>query len=172
MTNGRAVSTSLLAMIGALYLALPAVAQQAQTAPSRVAITPSDCSNIQVYKTPPGVKYQPGVDAQGRAVAPADLGNRQRIEPPKEIVIEITRQLPGLTAGSGAGGAAKAPGAATGANSGVGSGAVANRVQGYDSKAYLGYVTVKDGQVYYNGQPVGDQDARAIAEACARQMPR
>ncbi|MBI1777530.1 MAG: hypothetical protein HYR63_19500 [Proteobacteria bacterium] len=137
-------------IIAALVCAgMPAAAQQAPSGASRIAITPNDCSNIQVYKTPPGVKYQPGVDAQGRAVAPADLGNRRRIEVPKDFAIEITRTLPGVAGGSSA---------------------KTTKTPAFDAKAYLGYVTVKDGRAYYNGQPLGDPEARAIAEACAAQM--
>ncbi len=167
MTRTKPLGSVAAIVAGTLLLLSPAGAQQAQPQYSRVSITPDDCKNIQVYRPAPGVKYQPGVDAQGRPVAPADLGNRPRIQAPKEITIEITRQLPGMTTGKSPTSGGPAPGGS--ATSGT---SAASKAPGFDSKAYLGYVTVKDGRAYYNGQPLGDPDARAIAEACAAQIPR
>ena len=38
-----------------------------------VAVTRQDCDRMVAYQQPPGVEYQPGVDAHGQTVVPADL---------------------------------------------------------------------------------------------------
>ena len=52
----------------------PALAQQdAAGQPVRIVITKTDCSRLIRHVPAPDVAYQPGVDAKGRAVAPADM---------------------------------------------------------------------------------------------------
>jgi len=52
----------------------PALAQQdAASQPVRIVITKTDCSRLIRHVPAPDVAYQPGVDAKGRAVAPADM---------------------------------------------------------------------------------------------------
>jgi hypothetical protein len=122
----------------AVLLAMPALAQT-QPQPS-VTITDAECRNLTIHTPSPDVKYRPGVDAQGRAVAPADVGNRQRFQPPKEVTIDVTRQLNTTSMQAlGIGG----------------------------SELKILQLKVRDGRVYYNDQPLGDRDQRAIAQACA-----
>lgn len=65
-------------VLGAASLALPATALAQQTAemggqPVRIVITKLDCSRLIRHVPAADVAYQPGVDARGRAVAPADM---------------------------------------------------------------------------------------------------
>lgn len=64
-------------VLGAAVLALPsaALAQQAElgSQPVRIVITKLDCSRLIRHVPAADVAYQPGVDARGRAVAPADM---------------------------------------------------------------------------------------------------
>lgn len=123
----------------ALIVLLPAAASaQAPAPPSpQVTIAESECRNLSIHTPSPDVTYRPGTDAQGRQVAPADLGNRQRFQPPREITIDVTRRLGG------------SPG------------------NPYRAEANILQLKVRDGRVYYGDQPLGDADQRAIAQACA-----
>ena len=125
----------------AVLLAMPALAQS----PPSVTIAESECRNLSVHVPSPDVKYRPGVDAQGRQVAPADIGNRQRFQPPREVTIDVTRKLTGVdTQALGIGG----------------------------SELKILQLKVRDGRVYYNDRPLGDRDQRAIAQACAEMQRR
>lgn len=67
-----------LVLSAAASLALPATAlaqQQAEYGPQpvRIVITKVDCSRLIRHVPAPDVAFQPGVDARGRAVAPADM---------------------------------------------------------------------------------------------------
>ncbi len=89
----------------------------------------------------PSADYVPGVDAQGRAVAPADL---PRAAPPlklEDFPIEIDAHLAGRFGVPARGGA-------------------------FSGKAILGYVAVKDGKAYFNGQPLAEDASTAIVAAC------
>lgn len=59
----------------ALCLPVPAAAQQEYYAPQpvRIVITKLDCSRLIRHTPSADVAYQPGVDANGRAVVPADI---------------------------------------------------------------------------------------------------
>ena len=125
-----------LALAG-LVAAAPAFAQ----APS-VTIAESECRNLTIHQPSPDVKYKPGTDAQGRQVAPADLGNRQRFQPPKEFTIDVPRRLASQN----------------------------SSVSSFKAEANILQLKVKDGRVYYGDQQLGDRDQRAIAQACAEMM--
>lgn len=127
----------LLAALAGLLLAAPALAQAPQ-----VTIAESECRNLTIHTPSPDVKYRPGTDAQGRAVAPADLGNRQRFQPPKEFTIDVTRRLASQN----------------------------SSVNSFKAEANILQLRVKDGRVYYGDQQLGDRDQRAIAQACAEMM--
>lgn len=125
-------------LLAVVFLAAPALAQSPP-----VTIAESECRTLTIHQPSPDVKYRPGVDAQGRGVAPADLGNRQRFQPPREVTIDVTRRLSGP------------------ASRAIGIGG---------SELRILELKVRDGRVYYGDQPLGDRDQRAIAEACAEMM--
>ena len=114
----------------------------------KIAITDEDCAQIVNYSAPPDVAYQPGVDVNGGAVAPADLNPQPQIGN-QPITIDITADLHKYGVPSTS--PLLLPG------------------------AHIGQVTVEDNgrRVYFNGQPLGDTEQQAIAEACRqRQLQR
>lgn len=131
----------LIAALAGLLMAGPALAQSPSP---QVTIAESECRNLTVHTPSPDVKYRPGTDAQGRAVAPADLNNRQRFQPPKEFTIDVTRRLASQNA----------------------------QANSFKAEANILQLKVRDGRVYYGDQQLGDRDQRAIAQACAEMMKR
>src|SRR5690242_9362712 len=107
---------------------LPAVAD--------IAITRRDCDRLVKYHQPPGVEYQPGVDAHGQTVVPADI-NPSPIQVPDVIQIEIEIFLQDKF---------HIP-----ANSALWAG-----------KVDAGTVTVEGDQVYFNGQLLTEEDDHAL----------
>jgi hypothetical protein len=86
----------------------------------------------------PSADYQPGVDVNGNAVAPADLPSTPSTPTVDNFPIEIDQQLANRFH--------LPPGAST--------------------KAILGYVTVRGNQAYFNGQLLNADQTSALAEAC------
>lgn len=113
----------------------------AGNAVGRVAISRETCRWLIRHTARADVRYRPGVDVEGRPVAPADLPGRARIHLPKDIVIEIDVHLETLL------GLTLAP--------------------GVDPDARLGYVVVRDGRVFFNGQPLFDAAQVKLAARCA-----
>lgn len=111
-----------------------------------IAVTRRDCDQLVTYSQAPGVEYQPGIDVHGRPVAPADLGGGYQIEPPETIVIPIEILIQDRF---------NIP---------------ANSVL-WNAKAQVGVVTVKGGQVYYEGQLLGDAETAALEQLCREQLP-
>lgn len=113
---------------------------------ANIQIDSSVCANAAAYTPAPDVAYQPGVDANGNAVAPADLpGSSPAIKPPRTIVIPLQLNLQNALH--------------------------LNNSNLYSPDAIVGVVKYRDGQVTFNGQPVG-QDAEAqIQAACAQSPP-
>lgn len=70
--------------ISALLLFLPLTAM-AQT----VVVEEGRCRLVEVHKPAPDVAYQPGVDVNGRPVAPADLGGGSPVTGPSEVSIQL-----------------------------------------------------------------------------------
>ena len=140
----------------AILAATPAHAQQQQQpqpqtqGPQQITVTDRDCAQIVEHVAANDVAYQPGVDVHGKAVAPADLNPQPQIQVPKTITIPITMDLHkfGVPANS----PLLLPG------------------------AEVGKITVENGnRAYFNGQPLGDAEMKAIAEACRQrgvQQPR
>jgi hypothetical protein len=111
-----------------------------------IAVSRQDCDRLVKYQEPPGVEYQPGIDAHGETVVPADLGGGTTIKLPDTIIIPIEvliqrrYHIP--------------------ANSAL-----------WSSKAEMGVVTVQGDQVLYNGQPLTDPETAALADLCKQQLP-
>ncbi len=119
-----------------------AAAQQAQP----VTISRQDCTNIMRHSPSADVAYKPGVDVSGRAVAPADLPAQPSLVLPDQITINLLfNPFAGRTNVPGTGATSLMP-----------------------SQGSVGAVTVdtRTGRVTYNGQPVGDSQQNAVAEAC------
>ena len=67
-------------------LGAPATAQETL----RLAVTPDVCDRLVVHRPDDDVAYQPGVDVEGRPVAPADLPGTVRLAMPETITIPVT----------------------------------------------------------------------------------
>ena len=143
---------SAFAILASVVFSLPAVAADAPPPPGGVAAAPNGglVMSSQVCATLPGASpnslnggvpsadYQPGVDVNGNAVAPADLPSAPSTPMVDNFPIEIDQQLANRFR--------LPPGAST--------------------KAVLGYVTVRGNQAYFNGQPLNADQTSALAEAC------
>ena len=128
--------------LGVLLLAFSA---SLLTAPavsqSKIQVKKRDCRKV-LKRQMKSAEYKPGVDARGRKVKSADLGGGSPIKLPKEITIDIGIDLD--------------------EKYGLGSGGK------YTGTASISKVKVRDGQVFWNGQPLGNHEQSAIADACRR----
>ncbi|HEY4164710.1 MAG TPA: hypothetical protein VGM59_16705 [Dongiaceae bacterium] len=118
----------------------------ASPAVADIAVSRQDCDRLVKYQEPPGVEYQPGIDAHGEPVVPADINGGANIQLPQTIVIPVEvliRKYAFIPPGSPL----------------------------RQSKAELGVITVTGDEVLYNGQPLTDQDEAALAAVCRDQLP-
>ncbi len=130
-------------------LLLPlALAAGAAAQPQSVTISAEDCRALVRHEAAPGVAYQPGVDVRGRTVAPADL-NPSPITLPETFAFDINVDLfdrLGLPAGGDA---------------------------DYKTSVPVGKVEVtEDRGILFNGQPVGNDAQRQLAERCREVLQR
>jgi len=112
-------------------------------------LDPALCQNLVEYQEPPGVEYQPGVDADGNPVAPADLPGQQQIQLPKKIEIPLTISL------------AKAVGLDT-------TQYPYNQL-GPGTEMKLGTITVEGRKVLFNGKPLADPQQAKLSALCQKQ---
>jgi hypothetical protein len=142
---------SLWAILGIVIFSFPALAADTPP-PGGVAAAPNGglVMSSQVCATLPGATannekagvpsadYKPGVDANGGAVAPADLPSTPPTPNVDNFPIEINQHLARRF----------------------------NLPPGGTAKAVLGYVTIRDNQAYFNGQRLNADQTSALAEAC------
>ncbi len=126
----------------ALLAAAPARAHEEKV---EVAITRADCARLVEHVPAPDVAYQPGVDAYGRAVAPAELDGGTPIEIPETIHIPIEIDLldhfgipvnPAL----------------------------------YKSDIPIGEVVYRNGRLSFNGRPLQGDAAAELSRRCQEIM--
>src|SRR5690348_9611055 len=117
----RGVSAALLLVVAAM----PARA-------ASITVSGEACAAVAAAADAPGVAYQPGVDASGGAVAPADLPGtesdalaRKLAASPVEITVNLRRRF-GIPANASL----------------------------FRGRAEIGYVSVKDGHAYLDGVPL------------------
>jgi hypothetical protein len=106
--------------------------------PSSVEIDEAACRRAARRAQVEGADLVPGVDVHGDPVAPADLPDGGPVGLPDRFAIPVTDDLA----------------------RGLG---LPRAIQ---QKAYVGLVTVDGGRLSFNGRPIGDQAAGAVAEAC------
>ncbi len=129
------------AFVGLAVFALAPFGAAAQGA--TVAITKADCGYLVKHVPSADVAYQPGVDVNGNAVAPADLNGGIQVVAPEDFTIDIEVELferfgipvdPDL----------------------------------FEATANIGKVEVRHGRLYFNGQPLQDEAAAALSERCQK----
>jgi len=104
-----------------------------------------DCARLVQHVPDSDVAYQPGVDAYGRKVTSADLGGTLRIKPPREIKIPIQIDVQEKFG---------APGSTLFST----------------RNTTVGTVTYRDGRLWYDGQPLQDEEAARIAKLCRKKL--
>jgi hypothetical protein len=124
---------------------LCAAAAAAQTPGSTITVGPQPCAAVARLQEAPGVAYTPGVDARGNAVAPADLpgGNSDLSPNLAQAPVKITSAL-------------------------LGKYGIPTNARPFGGRAELGYVTVRDGKAYLDGQPLSPPETASLADACGR----
>jgi hypothetical protein len=106
---------------------------------AEITVSKSDCRKIIGYIPAPDVAYKPGVDVGGHKVVPADLAaGPSAFKLPGEITFNIGEDL------------------------------AKNFNSKYTGDAVFGKVTVKRGEVFWNGRPLGDKSLNAVAQACRK----
>jgi len=111
-------------------------------------VSPYDCDALIAHRPDTSVEYQPGVDATGRPVAPADLPGHEPLEiGTDEVSIELRIPLSEFF---------EAPAS----------------LQPLIGNAEIdpGRVTVRNGVAYLGEHRLTDQEQNAIAVACAQRL--
>ncbi len=132
----------------ALTAATVAAAETPPAPEARLELTTAECRRLVVAHAPSAdVAYRPGVDVYGRPVAPADLGSRPPLELPDRIVIDVLIPLRQVLGN-------RAP----------------PRTE--DSEVRLGEIVLEGDRLSFNGQPLADPEAQAVAAACRKALAR
>lgn len=149
---------TIIALSTAFSALLPAARADAET----VIVTDRQCDAYQPYQPDPSVEYKPGEDVHGRPVAPADLGGGLEVSPDINIPITVdirpwqnrprsnTRQTQNRR---------NRP-------------SPSYRAPGIDGRASIGTVSVHNGKVYFNGQPMEAAYQNAVRQACFDYLKR
>jgi hypothetical protein len=129
-----------------LLLILSAPAQATQ-----IVVRTEDCQHLVAHTPADDVAFTPGVDVNGNAVVPADLGGGYgMITAPDEVTIDIRVDL-----------ADRLP---LGGRGGPGGSAASALISG---EGVVGQVTVAGNDLYWNGEKLPRDTAVALANACA-----
>ncbi len=124
--------------VAALLAAAPAHAHEK---PAEVIITRADCARLVAHVPAPDLAYQSGVDAYGRAVAPAELDGGTPIQAPETLRIPIEIDLLDRF------------------------GIPANPAL-YESDIPIGEVLYRNGRLTFEGQPLQDEAAAELSRRC------
>ncbi len=120
-------------------------ATAAATGQTTVQISEQDCSQLARHVASSDATYQPGVDVNDNAVAPADLNGAGQIPAPEAISIPLTLDL------------ASRLGIPPGGNA------------DYLARPVIGDVVVtSDGRVTFNGTPLTSDAQHELAQKCQR----
>ena len=114
----------------------------------KIDFDPAVCQMLVKHTPDADVAYQPGVDVNGNAVAPADLPDQPKMELPSVIKIPVTVSLantihldttknPWKKLGSG-------------------------------TEATLGTITLEGDKAYFNGEPLSDEQQDNLAVLCMK----
>ena len=138
-----------LSLIAALTAAAPAWA-------GRIVMKFDDCAGLVAHVPDDDVAYDAGIDAYGNPVAPADLNDSGRIDyNTDDISIAIGNPLIATAGVVGDETAFKAAG---------------GKIDTFGANSSVGAVTLRDGEVLFNGRRITDNARRALAVACAERQ--
>jgi hypothetical protein len=132
------------ALSGPVFAADSAQKESEATPLPTVTVTKDACEAVVAFQPEPGVEYQPGVDVNGQAVTPAE-GPGAEVNPmtlPDVIEFPVTIdffEFVGISTPTGISG-----------------------------KGNLGQITYRNGQVYFNGKPIGNAAHNADLIAACR----
>jgi len=129
---------------GSVTIAILAImAAPASAAERTIAVARSDCELAVRYVAPAGVDYQPGVDVNGRPVAPADLDDGRRLQLPESIPVIISEDTRKRFH-------------------------VSHHSPLFDADAVVGIVELRlsDRRLTFNGVELDDHEANALAAMC------
>lgn len=134
---------------GGLLVAVLAAVAVAPALAETITITEAGCAALVAHVADADVAYRPGVDVDGEAVAPADLPGAPQVVLPDIVHIPITVDLArrfGIPATSDL----------------------------FKAEAYIGTarVDLRDGRAWFNGKPLSDPEAHALARLCQEQRAR
>jgi hypothetical protein len=108
----------------------------------RIVMSSTVCPLLGAAPGVPGADYTPGVDAEGKAVPPADLPSSTpplKLDNfPIEIDVNLQKRF-GIPANSAL----------------------------FKGTAIIGFVTIQDGRAYFNGQPISANEEAMMQAACA-----
>ncbi len=110
---------------------------------AEVTITRADCAQLVEHLPSPDVAYQPGVDAYGRAVVPADLNGGAQIQAPETLHIPIEIDLLDRF------------------------GIPANPAL-YNADVPIGEVVYRNGRLTFEGQPLQNDAAAELSRRCQK----
>jgi hypothetical protein len=128
------------AALAPLLAVMSAAAQQGNRP---IMVAPSVCDTIAHVNDAPGVAYAPGVDVDGREVAPADLAggnaalNQALTSAPIKITVDLQQRF-----------------------------AIPANAKLFQGEAEIGYVTLRDGEAYLDGHKLSAAEAGLLAAAC------
>ena len=111
-----------------------------------VSVTKDDCAQLVAHAPNQDDTYQPGVDAYGRKVLPADLGGSIQIKAPPDFSIPITVDLQKSL------------------------GLPVDPAQFQTQNFTVGTVKFKNGRAYFNDQPLQSEQAAKLSALCQKRM--
>jgi hypothetical protein len=111
-----------------------------------VSVTRDDCAQLVAHVPGQDVAYQPGLDAYGRKVLPADLGGGIQIKAPTEFSIPITMDL----------------------QKSLGIPVDPSKFQ--TQNFTVGTVKFKNGRAYFNDQPLQSEQAAKLSALCQKRL--
>ncbi|MDA0230842.1 MAG: hypothetical protein O3B21_11730 [Proteobacteria bacterium] len=116
----------------------------------QITVTPSACQTLTAHTPHDDVAYRPGLDVSGNAVAPADLNAPGQLDfdADHEFRLPIELPLENVLA--------------------IAATDTLNIIR--DSNIGVGLVTVKNGQAYFNDEPLSGAQSHAIAVECQRRQ--
>ena len=126
-----------------LLVLAPLLAGESAAGDHTIRITRHDCDQLVDYVQGPDVAYQPGVDVDGRPVAPADLDGGWQVRLPQVISIDITRDR-------------------------LESSGLSPLSPLFQAEAFIGVVDIDlaNGRVRFNGADLSDPETQALAAFC------